>query len=139
MPPSRSHIVLSMRREDLPIPEEGIIATHFVIASDIGVTARFYETLGGEIIYEGQGAPTFVKLANTWVIVAIVRSRMSQWNFVRLILIFPGSVIENPRKTCRAKVSILFVSASGWLMSFPAVSHTDNLSVKDVFRPMTTM
>ncbi|NNL28895.1 MAG: VOC family protein [Acidimicrobiia bacterium] len=54
----------------MPIPTEGIIVTHFVVAADISETARFYsEVLGGEIVFEADGAPTFVKFANTWVIV----------------------------------------------------------------------
>lgn len=54
----------------MPIPTEGIIVTQFVVADDIGETARFYsEVLGGEVVFEAEGAPTFVKLANTWIIV----------------------------------------------------------------------
>ncbi len=59
-----------MRRSDLPLPSEGIVTTHFVVAADKDVTARFYaDVLGGEIVFAHEAAPTFVKLANTWVIV----------------------------------------------------------------------
>ena len=47
------------------------MVTHLVVAADVAETSRFYsDLLGGEIVYAAPGAPTFVKLANTWVIVA---------------------------------------------------------------------
>ena len=59
-----------MQRSDMPAPVEGIIATHFLVAADIAETARFYsDVLGGEIVFTHEGSPTFVKLANTWVII----------------------------------------------------------------------
>ncbi len=59
-----------MQRSDVPVPDEGIITTHFVVAKDTAATAAFYaDVLGGEVVFEHEGAPTFVKLANTWVIV----------------------------------------------------------------------
>ena len=61
-----------MNRDDFPVPTEGIAVTHFVVAADIAATARFYsEVLGGEIVFESEGAPTVVKLANTWIIVNV--------------------------------------------------------------------
>lgn len=60
-----------MKKSDAPVPDEGILVTHLVIASDVAATVRFYaELLGGSIVFEAEGAPTFVKLANTWVIIA---------------------------------------------------------------------
>jgi catechol 2,3-dioxygenase-like lactoylglutathione lyase family enzyme len=59
-----------MRRADLPVPTTGIAATHFVVAGDIEMTVRFYsEVLGGEVVSERvrPGAPTYVRLANTWI------------------------------------------------------------------------
>jgi hypothetical protein len=39
-------------RSDLPVPTTGMVATHFVVASDIDTTARFYsEVLGGEVVW----------------------------------------------------------------------------------------
>ncbi len=59
-----------MLRSDVPVPAHGIITTHFVVAADKDVTARFYaDVMGGEIVFAHELAPTFVKLANTWVIV----------------------------------------------------------------------
>lgn len=53
-----------------PVPSEGIFVTHLVVAADIATTSRFYsELLGGEIVYSAPQAPTFIRLANTSVIV----------------------------------------------------------------------
>jgi predicted enzyme related to lactoylglutathione lyase len=61
-----------MKRSDMPMPTEGIIVTHFAVAEDIARTARFYsDVLGGTIVFAAPGAPTFVKLANTWVIINV--------------------------------------------------------------------
>ncbi len=61
-----------VRPEDLPVPSEGIITTHFLVAADMEETARFYsEVLGGEVVFAAEGAPTFVKLANSWVIINV--------------------------------------------------------------------
>ncbi len=59
-----------MQRSDLPVPTTGILATHFVVASDIETTARFYsDVLGGEVVWRAvhPGAPTYVKFANIWI------------------------------------------------------------------------
>jgi predicted enzyme related to lactoylglutathione lyase len=59
-----------MDRSDVPAPTEGFVATHFVVAADIDSTAHFYsDVLGGEVVFAAEGAPTFVKLENTWVII----------------------------------------------------------------------
>jgi predicted enzyme related to lactoylglutathione lyase len=50
----------------LPIPDEGILLTHFLTAADVERSARFYsDVLGGEIVRAGQ--PTVIALANAWV------------------------------------------------------------------------
>ena len=59
-----------MDNSDIPIPDEDMLVTNLVVAADKAVTARFYETIGGKVIFEHEQAPTFVRLANTWVIVA---------------------------------------------------------------------
>lgn len=60
-----------MTARDLPVPDQGMLATNLVIAADVGETTRFYsDLLGGEVVFAAPGAPTFVRLANTWVIVA---------------------------------------------------------------------
>ncbi len=59
-----------MDRSDVPAPVEGFVTTHFVVAHDVERTAHFYShVLGGEVVSAVEGGPTFVKLANTWVII----------------------------------------------------------------------
>jgi hypothetical protein len=67
-----------MQPSDLPVPTSAILATHFVVARDVETTARFYsEVLGGEVVFDGTEigprAPTYVKLANIWIIVNVGR------------------------------------------------------------------
>ena len=55
---------------DAPAPSEGILLTHFVVAEDVPRSVRFYtEVLGGEAVREGE--PSFVKLANSWIIINV--------------------------------------------------------------------
>jgi catechol 2,3-dioxygenase-like lactoylglutathione lyase family enzyme len=52
----------------LPVPDEGILLTHFIVASDVERSRRFYtEVLGGETVRAGE--PSFVALANSWIII----------------------------------------------------------------------
>ncbi|HEV2982305.1 MAG TPA: VOC family protein [Solirubrobacteraceae bacterium] len=53
---------------DLPVPAEGIILTHFIVSDDVERSRRFYtDVLGGETAREGE--PSFVALANSWIII----------------------------------------------------------------------
>jgi catechol 2,3-dioxygenase-like lactoylglutathione lyase family enzyme len=55
---------------ELPIPTEGILLTHFIVSSDVERSRRFYtEVLGGETVREGE--PSFVALANGWIIINV--------------------------------------------------------------------
>ena len=55
---------------ELPAPETGIALTHFIVSDDVERSRRFYtEVLGGETVREGQ--PTFVALANSWIIINV--------------------------------------------------------------------
>jgi catechol 2,3-dioxygenase-like lactoylglutathione lyase family enzyme len=55
---------------DVPIPSEGILLTHFIVAEDVERSRRFYsEVLGGETVKEG--APSIVQLANSWIIINV--------------------------------------------------------------------
>ncbi len=57
-------------REDFPIPDEGFLTAHTVIAEDVDTTTRFYaDQLGGEVVWSRAGVAAYVKLSNTWVIV----------------------------------------------------------------------
>ncbi len=54
----------------LPAPEVGIALTHFIVSDDVERSRRFYtEVLGGETVREGE--PTFVALANSWIIINV--------------------------------------------------------------------
>ena len=54
----------------LPAPNEGIVLTHFIVSDDVERSRRFYtEVLGGETIYTGE--PSFVALANSWIIINV--------------------------------------------------------------------
>lgn len=53
---------------EFPAPAEGIALTHFVVASDVQRSRRFYaEVLGGEVLKDGE--PTIIALANGWIII----------------------------------------------------------------------
>jgi catechol 2,3-dioxygenase-like lactoylglutathione lyase family enzyme len=53
---------------EFPRPTEGIVLTHFVVASDVARSRRFYaDVLGGEVLLAGE--PTIVALANSWIII----------------------------------------------------------------------
>ena len=53
---------------DRPVPAEGILLTHFIVSDDVERSRRFYtEVLGGETVRAGE--PSFVALANSWIII----------------------------------------------------------------------
>jgi predicted enzyme related to lactoylglutathione lyase len=53
---------------DLPIPRHGILLTHFIVATDIERSRRFYtDVLGGETGLDG--GPAIVAPANSWIII----------------------------------------------------------------------
>jgi catechol 2,3-dioxygenase-like lactoylglutathione lyase family enzyme len=53
---------------EFPRPTEGIVLTHFIVASDATRSRRFYaDVLGGEVLLAGE--PTIVALANSWIII----------------------------------------------------------------------
>ena len=55
---------------EFPAPEEGIALTHFIVSNDIERSRRFYtEVLGGETVRAGE--PSFVALANSWIIINV--------------------------------------------------------------------
>jgi catechol 2,3-dioxygenase-like lactoylglutathione lyase family enzyme len=61
---------MKVRRDELPLPTEGIIATHFVVASDVQATVTFYsDVLGGHVVWRAvhPGAPTYIRFANIWI------------------------------------------------------------------------
>jgi catechol 2,3-dioxygenase-like lactoylglutathione lyase family enzyme len=55
---------------EFPVPDEGILLTHFIVSDDVERSRRFYaEVLGGETVRAGE--PSFVKLANSWIIINV--------------------------------------------------------------------
>jgi catechol 2,3-dioxygenase-like lactoylglutathione lyase family enzyme len=54
----------------LPIPEHGILLTHFIVSADVERSRRFYtEVLGGETVLRGE--PAIVALANSWIVINV--------------------------------------------------------------------
>ena len=48
----------------------GIVLTHFIVSDDVERSRRFYtEVLGGETVREGE--PSYVALANSWIIINV--------------------------------------------------------------------
>jgi catechol 2,3-dioxygenase-like lactoylglutathione lyase family enzyme len=55
---------------EFPAPKEGIVLTYFIVSDDVERSRRFYtEVLGGETVREGE--PSFVALANSWIIINV--------------------------------------------------------------------
>ena len=55
-------------------PQEGFTIAHFLTVADIERSARFYESVfGGRILSRGdsKGAPSYIQIANTWLIVNV--------------------------------------------------------------------
>ena len=53
---------------EFPAPKEGILLTHFIVSDDVERSRRFYtDVLGGETVRAGE--PSFVALANSWIII----------------------------------------------------------------------
>ena len=53
-------------------PRDGFSVAHFITVADVERSARFYEKIfGGRILTLGnnEGAPGFIQIANTWLIV----------------------------------------------------------------------
>jgi predicted enzyme related to lactoylglutathione lyase len=55
-------------------PQDGITVAHFITVADIERSLRFYETVfGSRILSRGdsKGAPGYLQIANTWLIVNV--------------------------------------------------------------------
>lgn len=55
-------------------PRDGITVAHFITVADIERSARFYEKVfGGRVLSRGdnKGAPGYIEIANTWLIVNV--------------------------------------------------------------------
>jgi predicted enzyme related to lactoylglutathione lyase len=59
-------------------PQDGITVAHFLTVADVERSLRFYETVfGGPILSRGdsKGAPGYIQIANTWLIVNVGAAR----------------------------------------------------------------
>jgi catechol 2,3-dioxygenase-like lactoylglutathione lyase family enzyme len=55
---------------EFPAPKEGVVLTHFIVSDDVDRSRRFYtEVLGAETVRAGE--PSFVALANGWIIINV--------------------------------------------------------------------
>lgn len=55
---------------EFPAPIEGILLIHFIVSDDVERSRRFYtDVLGGETVLAGE--PSFVALANSWIIINV--------------------------------------------------------------------
>src|SRR5215472_13554247 len=55
-------------------PQDGITVAHFITVADIDRSVEFYQRVfGGEVVSRGddKGAPPYLKIANTWLIVNV--------------------------------------------------------------------
>jgi catechol 2,3-dioxygenase-like lactoylglutathione lyase family enzyme len=55
-------------------PQDGFTVAHFLTVADIERSVEFYEKVfGGEVVSRGddKGAPPYIKIANTWLIVNV--------------------------------------------------------------------
>src|ERR1700683_1108714 len=68
-----SQVEVDQKNYQMP-PQDGFTIAHFLTVSDIERSARFYETVfGGQILNRGDssGAPGYIRIANTWLIVNV--------------------------------------------------------------------
>jgi catechol 2,3-dioxygenase-like lactoylglutathione lyase family enzyme len=68
-----SQVQVEQKNYQMP-PKDGISIAHFLTVADIERSARFYEkVLGGKILSRGDssGAPGYIQIANTWLIVNV--------------------------------------------------------------------
>ena len=68
---SINSVQVEQKRYEMP-PRDGISVAHFLTVADIDRSAHFYETVfGGRILSkgDGEGAPGYIQIANTWLLV----------------------------------------------------------------------
>ena len=57
-----------MDLSEFPMPKEGFVIAHFLTVKDAIASANYYaRVFDGKLLHEGH--PSFVKLANTWLII----------------------------------------------------------------------
>jgi predicted enzyme related to lactoylglutathione lyase len=71
--PAMNPVQIDQQSYQMP-PEEGFSVAYFLTVADIERSARFYATVfGGRILSRGDrsGAPGYIQIANTWLIVNV--------------------------------------------------------------------
>jgi predicted enzyme related to lactoylglutathione lyase len=66
-------VKIEQKSYEMP-PRDGFTVAHFLTVADIDRSARFYEKVfGGRILSRGdsKGAPAYIQIANTWLIVNV--------------------------------------------------------------------
>ena len=66
-------VQIEQKSYEMP-PRDGFTVAHFLTVADIDRSARFYEKVfGGHILSRGdsKGAPAYIQIANTWLIVNV--------------------------------------------------------------------
>jgi catechol 2,3-dioxygenase-like lactoylglutathione lyase family enzyme len=58
-----------MAEQSIP-PAERLVLAHFIVSDDVERSARFYtDVLGGKVVFSPE--PTYVELANSWIIINV--------------------------------------------------------------------
>jgi catechol 2,3-dioxygenase-like lactoylglutathione lyase family enzyme len=68
-----SQVQVEQKTYQMP-PQDGISIAHFIVVADIERSARFYEKVfGARVLSRGdtKGAPGYLQIANTWLIVNV--------------------------------------------------------------------
>ena len=68
-----SQVQVEQKSYQMP-PQDGITVAHFITVADVERSLRFYETVfGSRILSRGdsKGAPGYLQIANTWLIVNV--------------------------------------------------------------------
>src|SRR5437879_12356541 len=71
--PSMTAVQVEQKSYEMP-PRDGISVAHFLTVADIDRSLRFYETVfGGRALSRGdsKGAPGYIQIANTWLLVNV--------------------------------------------------------------------
>ena len=81
-----SQVQVEQKNYQMP-PQDGFTIAHFLTVSDIERSARFYERVfGGRILSGGDssGAPGYIQIANTWLIVTADPDSVSSFMILRV-------------------------------------------------------
>ena len=68
-----SEVQVGQKSYQMP-PQDGISIAHFIVVADVERSLRFYEKVfGGRVLSRGdsKGAPGYMQIANTWLIVNV--------------------------------------------------------------------